>query len=373
MQNILASELREQAGSNSFNRFDYQAHWIVHHMIIEFKKNSQFLVICEFHDDMTKVSDIQNPNCAEFFQIKTTAQYKKWSLPYLTKTTTKRSGAVKNSFLGFLFYNFLKFKTECSKCHFVSNIGVDAEIRKWQSIIEDGKLLKTTDPALYSKIKNLIKSEFNNIDLNEFEHIFDNFVQDTYVYDGDLPLENYEKVVAGEFFKMLENDELYTSNSNKILKDIIEDVRKKSKTKIEVPISYSKLVEKKGVSSDVFSALQKNMKKISSQSYFRELEEFLTDSGLSLPKRRLLLRELKEHKLKMLDINKLLYQDVSFQIIAVIDEILLKQYARIDDIFYLLDEVKKQCEIFIKDNIDFNIPLVEAMFYERLISENTTI
>ncbi|WP_165842319.1 dsDNA nuclease domain-containing protein [Paenibacillus xerothermodurans] len=373
MQNILASELREQAGSNSFNRFDYQAHWIVYHMIIEFKKKSQFLVFCEFHDDMTKVSDIQNPNCAEFFQIKTTAKYNKWTLPHLTKTTTKSSGVVKNSFLGFLFYNFMKFEAECSKCHFVSNIGMDAEIRKWQSIIEDGKQLKTTDNALYSKIKNLIRNEFNNINPNEFDGVFDKFVQETYIYDGDLPLENYEKVVAGEFFRMLENDEFYTSNSNKILKDIIEDVRKKSKTKIEVPISYNKLVEKKGISSEVFSALQSSVKKISSQSYFKELEEFLTDNGLSLPKRRLLLRELKEHKLRMLDINKLLYQDITYQIVGVIDEVLTKYYSRIDDTSYLLDKIRKQCETIIKDNTDFNIPIVEAIFYERLVSENTTI
>ncbi len=342
-------------------------------MINEFKKRSHFLVFCEFHDDMTKVSDMQNPQCAEFFQIKTTAQYNKWTLSHLTKTTTKKSGEIKNSFLGFLFYNFMKFKGECSKCHFVSNIGMDADIKKWQSIIEDDKELKIIDNVLYLKIKGLIKKEFENIELNEFDSTFDKFIQDTNVYDGDLPLENYEKVVAGDFFKMLENDELFTSNSNKILRDIIEDVRKKSKTKIEVPISYSKLIEKKGVSSEVFSTLLTNVKNISSQSRFNELEVFLTDYGLSIPKRRLLLRELKQHKLRMLDINKLLYQDISHQIVELIDQVLKKHYARIDDISYLLNEINIECETIIRNNDSFNIPLVEAIFYERLISEDTTI
>lgn len=42
LDNILSSELREQAGANSYNRFDYQVHWIVYHMIKEFKKGNEF-------------------------------------------------------------------------------------------------------------------------------------------------------------------------------------------------------------------------------------------------------------------------------------------------------------------------------------------
>ncbi|MFD2672958.1 dsDNA nuclease domain-containing protein [Marinicrinis sediminis] len=373
MDNILASELREQAGSNSYNRFEYQAHWIVFHMITEYKKNSQFLIFCEFHDDMAKVTNQSNPKCAEFFQIKTTAKYNKWTLPYLTNTTKKKSGQLKNSFLGFLFYNFMKFNTECSKCHFVSNVGVDEDIKKWQSVIDDDKQLKVIDFNLYSKIKDLIKSEFLDIDSNEFDAVFDRFVQETYIYDGELPLENYERVVAGEFFRMLENDDLYTSNSNKILKDIIEDVRKKSKTQIDMPISYNKLVEKKGISSDVFSALKSSVKKISSQTHLKEYERFLIELGLSMQKRRLLVRTLKNHKLKILDINKLFYQDTTLNILEIIDDILNINYEKIDDTSYLLNQIGVSCREIIEGENDFNFPLVEAIFYERLISEDTGI
>lgn len=373
MQSILASQLREQAGSNSYNRFDYQAHWIVFHMITEYKKNSQFLIFCEFHDDMAKVSDPSNPGCAEFFQIKTTAKYNKWTLPHLTKTSVKRSGEVKNSFLGFLFYNFLKFSSECSKCHFVSNVGMDEEIKTWQSLIEDNKKLKDADYKLYIKIKDLIKSEFQELELKQFETVFDRFVQETYIYNGDLPLENYERVVAGEFFKMLENDDLYTSNSNKILRDIIEDVRKKSKTQIAMPISYSKLVEKKGISSDVFSELKSIVKKISSQNYYKDFEGYLIELGFSVPKRRMLLRTLKEHKLKLLDVSKLLYQDTTYRTLGIIDAVLLECYEQIEDHSYLLSEVSSRCNQIIDGENEFNPPLVEAIFYERLISEDSGV
>ena len=34
MSNVLTVEQREQAGSDSYNRFEYQVHWIVYHIDI---------------------------------------------------------------------------------------------------------------------------------------------------------------------------------------------------------------------------------------------------------------------------------------------------------------------------------------------------
>lgn len=149
INSVLTSSLREQAGSNSFNRFDYQAHWIVYHMIKEYNKGSEFLVFCQFHDDMAQLNNISNPECIEFYQIKTSETFKSWTLDRLCKTSKKRNGNEKHSFLGFIFYNFITFENECSKCHFVSNIERDGNISIWQAIIEDGKELKVENNLLY--------------------------------------------------------------------------------------------------------------------------------------------------------------------------------------------------------------------------------
>lgn len=39
MSNVLTVEQREQAGSDSYNRFEYQVHWIVCHIIDRENKN----------------------------------------------------------------------------------------------------------------------------------------------------------------------------------------------------------------------------------------------------------------------------------------------------------------------------------------------
>jgi len=342
-------------------------------MLNEYKKNTQFLIFCEYHDDMAKISDPENPNCAEFFQIKTTERFSRWTLSRLTTTTTKKSGHVKNSFLGFVFYNFMEFENECSKCHFVSNVDVEQNIKEWQSIIEDGKVLEKENSVLYTEIKLLIRSEYPTMPINDFDKVFDRFIQNTFVYNGDLSLTNYEKIVAGEFFQMLENDDLYTSSSNKILRDIIEEVRKKSKTKINVPISYSRLLEQKGISSEIFNVLRQNMKKLSSERIYNELFEFLSQNGVSQQKQKYLIRELKNHYLNMLDVSKTLYQDVTYELLRLIDQTLKKYYSKIDDLPFLLNEVITECAKIIDKNDFISIALVEVIFYERLISEDPAV
>lgn len=373
MNSIISSELREQAGSNSYNRFEYQVHWIVYHMINEYQKNNEFYIFCEFHDDMAKTNLSDKPSCAEFFQIKTTERFREWTFKNLFRTYKKKDGGFKNSFLGFLFYNFWKFGDECSKCHFVSNIGMDEQVRKWQAVIEDGKNLKDEEPELYQEIRGFLRKEYEHLGEEEFSSTFDIFIQNTFLYYGDLPLENYEKIVAGAFFTMLENDDIFTSNSNKILKDIIEDVRRKSKKKIKTPISYRSLKEEKGVSSEIFAKIKKQVSTMGqSEHKYRELEDMLRDYGLKNVRINLLMRRLKAHKRKMLDSSNVLYIKTIENILETIDGILIKHYENIEDPKFLmgtiLQEVLSECLGNIEDDIGIDRVLVEALFYETLIS-----
>lgn len=43
MSSVLTVEQREQAGSDSYNRFEYQVHWIVCHIIGKHKKQNIYL------------------------------------------------------------------------------------------------------------------------------------------------------------------------------------------------------------------------------------------------------------------------------------------------------------------------------------------
>ena len=364
LNTVLSCNLREQAGANSYDRFEYQVHWIVYHMIQEFKKGKEFLVFCEFHDDMVKSNCIKNPECLEFYQIKTSETKKEWKLKELFKADKKS-----HSFLGFIFYNFKKFNSECSKCHFVSNIDPNESIRQWQSIIEDGKLLKDEDNALYEEIKTLLKKEYKKEDDNIFDEVFDRFIQNTYIYYGELPLKKYEKIVLAEFMDLLSDKNIYVSSSNKILKDIIQNVRNKSKTKIKTPISFESLQDKKGVSSEVFKVIQDRIEdQPKKEDLYNDIEQSLKESGYNTFYCRNITRRLKKHHSKMLDISNSLYIDSCTSIYSAIDSIIDSNQLKVQDLEYLKGKVLSDCSNIVQADNDIDEVLLEAILYERLLS-----
>lgn len=119
MSKVLTVEQREQAGSDSYNRFEYQVHWIVCHIISKLQEDAECIVFCEFHDDMAEFSPDNQQY--QFFQVKTKEDSSDWTIAEMSKREKKKSGGYKKSFLGFIFYNYLVFGAECSHCHFVSN------------------------------------------------------------------------------------------------------------------------------------------------------------------------------------------------------------------------------------------------------------
>ena len=158
MSKVLTVEQREQAGSDSYNRFEYQVHWIVCHIISKLQEDAECIVFCEFHDDMAEFSPDNQQY--QFFQVKTKEDSSDWTIAEMSKREKKKSGGYKKSFLGFIFYNYLVFGAECSHCHFVSNNDFDKEVLLWQAVIEDGKKLQEENSVLYQKIKNRLKDEF---------------------------------------------------------------------------------------------------------------------------------------------------------------------------------------------------------------------
>ena len=48
MSKVLITEQREQAGSDSYNRFEYQVHWIVCYIIGKMQENAKCIVFVNF-------------------------------------------------------------------------------------------------------------------------------------------------------------------------------------------------------------------------------------------------------------------------------------------------------------------------------------
>ena len=92
MSKVLTTEQREQAGSDSYNRFEYQVHWIVCHIIGRLQEDAECIVFCEFHDDMAEFSPSNQQY--QFFQIKTKEDSSDWTIAEMSKREKKKSGSL---------------------------------------------------------------------------------------------------------------------------------------------------------------------------------------------------------------------------------------------------------------------------------------
>lgn len=363
MSKVLTVEQREQAGSDSYNRFEYQVHWIVCHIIGKLQEDAECIVFCEFHDDMAEFSP--NTQQYQFFQIKTKEDSSNWTIAEMSKREKKKDGGYKKSFLSFIFYNYLIFGAECSHCHFVSNNDFDKEVSLWQSYIEDEKKLQTENNKLYEKIKDRIKNEFTNDMPSNFDSIFDEFIQRTFVHKSELQLTTYDTQTIGKFFNHLADKNIPSNTANLIFQQLLNDVRKRVKKKIKAPISMKSLVEKKGVDiAQISKKIDGNIKNSGNYDAFHcsLIAEALPDNDI-----RRIEAAKTLHDARWLDIR-----DVRYQEIVIILRKIISTYCESFKANGFSDELKRLCiqelekHNFLSDSLDKS--LIEVLYYEQKFS-----
>ncbi len=365
MNNVLTTDQREQAGSDSYNRFEYQVHWIVYHIIGKLESDTKCIVFCEFHDDMVEFSPKDEKY--QFFQIKTKEDASDWTISELSKREKRKSGRYKKSFLGFIFYNYLMFGTECSNCHFVSNNDFDIEVSLWQSYIEDGKKLQTENLNLYQKIKDRIRDEYLDNLPSDFDSVFDKFIQNTFVHKSELQLATYETQTKGVFFTHLSDKNIPSNTANLIFQQLLNDVRKKSKEKIKTPISMKRLIEKKGI--DIAQIGQKIDDKIKSDGNYDAFHTYLIDQSLPDKDINRLIDAKTLHDSRWLNVS-----DVKYQEIVVLSRKIISEYTNSPSDRGFSENLSKLCTQELEkqglSSFSLDKSLFEVLYYEQKFDRN---
>ena len=70
-QETLLETPRENAGSRSSNRFDFQKNWAICKLLELHQNNEDYVLILDLHEDVIILDSSNNPKCADFFQVKT--------------------------------------------------------------------------------------------------------------------------------------------------------------------------------------------------------------------------------------------------------------------------------------------------------------
>lgn len=257
------------------------------------------------------------------------------------------------------------FGSECSHCHFVSNNDFDNDVLLWQTYVEDGKSLQTENIELYEKIKDRIKEEFSDDMPSNFDSVFEEFIQNTFVHKSELQLTTYESQAMGKFFNHLADKNIPSNTANLIFQQLLNDVRKKSKERIRVPISMRRLVEKKGV--DVAQVGKKIDDNIKSGGNYDAFRNYLVTQSLSDKDVNRIIAAKTLHDARWLDVN-----DVKYQEIVVALRKVVSTYCKSSETNGVCDELNNLCiqelrnRSLISESLDKS--LVEVLYYEHKFS-----
>lgn len=355
----LQTNQREQAGSDVYNRYEYQVHWIVCQIISKLNSNPDCIVFCEYHDDMAELSD-PTKDIFEYYQVKTKDDGSEWTVVDLSQKIKRKDGTYKHSFLGFIFYNFMQFGLECAHCSFVSNAPMDVEIRTWQACIEDDLILKLEQPELYQKIKTRISEEYGDNKPDNFDEIFERFIQNTSIITDSLQLQTYEAQTRDNFFTYLKDRKMPINTAHLIFEQIIADVRNKSKQTINPPVSKKSLILKKGIRISDISTLLKS-KAVRDDVYYA-FRAYLNTAGLLDGKIDKIVAGKIAHDLRWNNI-----EDSNYQTCVVIMRAIISDYISRNN--NNLDAILQECaQALIAKDLTLtclDINLIEVLYYER--------
>ncbi|WP_405315591.1 hypothetical protein [Faecalibacillus faecis] len=140
---------------------------------------------------------------------------------------------------------------------------------------------------------------------------------------------------------------------------MVEDVRKKSKEKVEPPISFKKLIDKKGI--DISNIKNQIDLKIVKQNDIGGFYFFLVGKGISNEDVNRILDEKNQHDLKWQNMSMFKYQ----QIILILKEVIEDNFGKgIDQVYELCVKKLNNDKYEYKIQIDNLRRLVEVLYYE---------
>jgi hypothetical protein len=116
---LLGAIPREQSGAETAERYEYQLHWALRELLRRHASGKNYCVLLEYFDDVVMLDDDQDPQHADFVQVKT-KRSGHWTITELMKRGGKEKTEL--SPIGKMYAHRLSFPGASIALHFLSNV-----------------------------------------------------------------------------------------------------------------------------------------------------------------------------------------------------------------------------------------------------------
>lgn len=252
---------KENAGSRSSNRFEYQINWGLNLLLKMEEANEDYIMILDYHDDIVVCNSDSGSKYIDFYQIKTNIS-NMWTLGSLVGGNKNRTGSSSNpdfglSIIAKLISHVRQFK-DSRKLYFVTNsrlaksiYGASDEEIGFDQLKQDAQ----------NSIKEKVKKVLDDIDDCAFERLV--FIQ------NQMNVNEYEQTMIGKLAQFLKRKFNIITDIDAVYTTLIGQLRKKNDCEIEV-VNKEELLKNKTISHMEF---KEYLKKLSIQKGFAEIRK----------------------------------------------------------------------------------------------------
>lgn len=233
----------EIGGIVASDRFDYQKDWTLCKLLELHESGEDYVVICEFHEDVSIVDHPSDPTRVTFYQIKTD-ESKKWTVARLVKRSKGKKGLLP-SILGKLCGKKLSADSCTVLYRFSSNAryGVKAA---------DGSSLESSDAFTLAQIhKNDLKKLLDAL-TNELKEAPASELLNSVQLEVGLALESHSDITTGKLATFVEKYAPGCSiRVSAFYRAIFDEIRRRTSAPRPTS-SFSEVCQSKGISRAVF-------------------------------------------------------------------------------------------------------------------------
>lgn len=257
---------KENAGSRSSNRFEYQINWGLNLLLKMEEANEDYIMILDYHDDIVVCNSDSDSEYIDFYQIKTNIS-NMWTLGGLVGDNKKKTESSSNpdfglSIIAKLISHVRQFE-DSRKLYFVTNSRLAKSI---YGASDEEISFDQLKPDAQNSIKEKVKKELDDIDDCAFERLV--FIQ------NQMNVNDYEQTMLGKLAQFLKRKFNIITDIDAVYTTLIGQLRKKNNCEIEVG-NKEELLKNKAISHLEFKDY---LKKLSIQKGFTEIRrEIISD------------------------------------------------------------------------------------------------
>ena len=239
---LFLNKPRENSGSTTSNRFDYQKNWAICKLVDLHRTAEDYLLCFEFHDDIIVFDSETDPQKIKCYQVKT-KDSAHWLLSSLTKVE-KENGA---SILAKLHQHYLDYEGSIESLSFVTNSKVKGTLANNFKCVDLGEfMLKDLCAEDLKKITDKLSVELETDDLDKFNEL-------TIMVMGELDLKHHSEITQSKLAKLVEEIMPHVKYQiGPFYRTVFDEVRNKTNVE-EQAVNFERLKKMKSISRRDFA------------------------------------------------------------------------------------------------------------------------